>query len=44
MNLRSIKRLVYNRYELQNDKDVEDDKKELVAKLKAFYDRESQLV
>ncbi|XP_028393981.1 uncharacterized protein KIAA0825-like isoform X2 [Dendronephthya gigantea] len=41
MSLRSFKRLVFNRYELQNEKEVEPDQIELVEKLKAFYDPET---
>lgn len=44
MSLKSFKRLAFNRYELQNEKDVEEDKRELVEKLKAFYDPEASSV
>ena len=41
MGLKSLKRLVFNRCELQNEKDVNEDEKDLVEKLKAFYDTET---
>jgi hypothetical protein len=44
MGLKSFKRLVFNRCELQNEKDVDADHKELVEKLKAFYDTETSSV
>ena len=37
MGLKSFKRLVFNRHELQHEKDIEEDQKELVEKLKVFY-------
>ena len=40
MGLKSFKRLVFNRYELQHEKGLDDDQKEFVEKLKAFYDPE----
>ena len=40
MTLKSFKRLVFNRYELQNENEVDEDKRELVEKLKLFYDIE----
>ncbi len=44
MGLKSFKRLVFNRWELQNEKDVEEDQKDLVERLKAFYDPETSSV
>jgi hypothetical protein len=44
MGLKSFKRLVFNRCELQNEKDVDADHKDLVEKLKAFYDTETSSV
>ena len=44
MPLTSVKRLVYNRCELQNEKNVDEDKLELLEKLKTFYDLDSDVV
>lgn len=41
MRLKSVKRLVFNRYEVQNEKDVLAAQKHLVEQLKAFYDHET---
>jgi hypothetical protein len=44
MGLKSFKRLVFKRLKLQNEKDVDADHKDLVEKLKAFYDTETSSV
>ena len=44
MGLKSFKRLVFNRYEFQHEKDIEEHHKDLVEKVKAFYDPETSSV